>query len=143
METTMKNKVDYGPFTTMETIEAVRDGLNQLSLTQRVEAIRNACSESQLTELAYQLTLLALNLGEDHEHDDEEEEQEQEEPSKQDRGEFLAFCRAATDDQLQNIYSKELHHKRMEYATLAVQAAAERGIWVDPNFKWTGEDRPV
>lgn len=58
-----------------------------------------------------------------------------------DRDDFLGFCRNATDDQLQNIYAKETHHNRPEYAALALLAASERGIMIDPKLKWTGEDR--
>lgn len=67
----MKNKVNFDRFTTMETIEAVADGLNNLKLEHKVEAIKAACTEDELTELGYQLTLLAVNMARTGEEDED------------------------------------------------------------------------
>jgi hypothetical protein len=137
----MKNRVDYDSFTIMEIVEAVRDGLMKLNGAQKVEAIAAACSNPQLTELAYELNLLEVNRSEDRA--EEEVEEEEVDPDRQDRMEFLAFCRQATDNQLQHIYAKEKHHNRPQYAAIAQMAASERGIVINTTLKWTGEERPV
>lgn len=48
--------------------------------------------------------------------------------TNQDKIEFLAYCRACTDNQLREVYKKERAAWRNEYAEIAAIAMEERGI---------------
>jgi hypothetical protein len=51
--------------------------------------------------------------------------------TSRDKAEFQAFCRNASDRQLQNIYDKEMDANRKAYANIAAAEAARRGIQFD------------
>lgn len=48
---------------------------------------------------------------------------------------FEAFCRNATDNQLYEIYCKEMEAGRNEYASVAYAVGIERGI----SYMWGGD----
>jgi len=47
---------------------------------------------------------------------------------KDDKADFAAFCRAATDTQIRNIYGKELSARRRAYAAIALAEIQKRGL---------------
>lgn len=51
--------------------------------------------------------------------------------TRQDREDFEAFCRQATNDQIRNIYLKERDSRRQDYAAIARSVMAERGLFND------------
>lgn len=49
--------------------------------------------------------------------------------NRQDKLEFEAFCKNATDNQLHNIYAKEKSASRNDYADIAKVELQKRNIW--------------
>lgn len=48
--------------------------------------------------------------------------------TNKDRKEFIAYLRACTDSQVEGVYEKERMARRFDYAQLAAEEAARRGI---------------
>lgn len=52
-------------------------------------------------------------------------------PTQSEQADFRAFCKAATDRQLEEIWHKEKTAGRTVYADIAHAELASRGIWAD------------
>jgi hypothetical protein len=48
--------------------------------------------------------------------------------TKQDKAEFLHYCKLCTDSQLRNVYAKEKLARRTTYAQIALEVMNQRGI---------------
>lgn len=48
--------------------------------------------------------------------------------TKDDKADFAAFCRGATDAQLRNILGEELSARRRAYAAIALAELQKRGL---------------
>lgn len=48
--------------------------------------------------------------------------------TKYERADFKQFCKQCTDNQLRNVYAKEVLARRSSYASIAKEVMIERGL---------------